>query len=68
MASRLTVFGRNKSLEGIIFAMELYTIYRTATALDLKAEPMICAGIGGAEDSVVYLNILEISMTKGSID
>ena len=59
--------GRNKSLKGINLAMTLCTICDRAEALNLKVESMIGAGICGAKDSLVYLNIPGTIMNKAFI-
>ena len=56
MANGLTALGRNATLEEMPLTMS------RATVLDLAAAPMTCAGIGGAKDSVTYLNIPISSM------
>lgn len=60
MASHLTVFGGIEALEGMALAMKLYTTHSRATALDLEAESMICAGIGEVEDLIAYLKAPEL--------
>lgn len=58
MALELTVLGRSTPLEGITLTMS------GATVLDMGAGPMICAGVGGAKDSVTYFNIPGSGMHK----
>ena len=60
MACSLTIVGSNWALEGIYLAIKLCIIYGRATASDLEAEPII----GGAADSVIYLDISGPSMSK----